>query len=81
MLNYMRNKIRFAIIGSGWRAMYYVRIVRALPKVFGLCGLSQDETAISQLLFQMGEYVRGQGLSVKRSIAGCVHGDSVTKGH
>lgn len=28
---------------------------------FGLCGLSQDETAISQLLFQMGEYVKGKG--------------------
>ncbi len=33
------SKVRFAIVGSGWRAMYYVRIVRALPEIFELCGM------------------------------------------
>lgn len=27
------------IIGSGWRAMYYVRIAKALPEKFELCGM------------------------------------------
>ena len=31
------RKIRFALIGSGWRTMYYVRIAKALPlTVFSL---------------------------------------------
>lgn len=31
-----RDKIRFALIGSGWRALYYVRIAKALPDLFEL---------------------------------------------
>lgn len=33
------GKSRFVIIGSGWRAMYYVRIAKALPEKFELCGM------------------------------------------
>ncbi len=32
-------KIRFAIIGSGWRSLYYVRIAQRLPELFELCGM------------------------------------------
>lgn len=33
------EKIRFVIVGSGWRSLYYVRIAKALPQYFELCGM------------------------------------------
>lgn len=33
------KKIRFVIVGSGWRSLYYVRISKALPQYFELCGM------------------------------------------
>ncbi len=33
------EKIKFIIIGSGWRSLYYVRIAKALPEKFELCGM------------------------------------------
>ncbi len=31
--------MRFLIVGSGWRSLYYVRIAKALPGVFELCAM------------------------------------------
>ncbi len=33
------NKIKFIIIGSGWRSLYYVRAAKALPNIFELCAM------------------------------------------
>lgn len=33
------KKIRFIIVGSGWRSLYYVRIAKTLPQYFELCGM------------------------------------------
>ncbi len=32
-------KIRFVIVGSGWRALYYIRAAKALPGEFELCAV------------------------------------------
>lgn len=32
-------KIRYVIVGSGWRSLYYVRVAKALPEKFELCAM------------------------------------------
>ena len=33
------DKIKFIIVGSGWRSLYYVRAAKALPEIFELCAM------------------------------------------
>lgn len=33
------KKIRFGLIGSGWRAEFYIRIAKMLPEQFELTGV------------------------------------------
>ncbi len=33
------RKMRFLVVGSGWRSLYYVRIAKALPERFELCAV------------------------------------------
>ncbi len=33
------KKINFAIVGGGWRTEFYLRITKALPEKFNICGL------------------------------------------
>lgn len=32
----MMSKIRYAVVGSGWRSLFYIRIAKALPEIFEL---------------------------------------------
>ena len=33
------DKIKFVIVGSGWRSLYYVRVAKALPDTFDMCAM------------------------------------------
>ena len=33
------SKIRYAVAGTGWRAMFYVRAAKKLPELFELTGV------------------------------------------
>ena len=48
------GKIRFGLIGSGWRAEFYIRIAKAMPDVFELSGvLVRDEAKGRRFAKQM----------------------------
>jgi predicted dehydrogenase len=51
--------IRFAIVGGGWRALFYLRIARALPERFAVTGLLARDAA------------KGAALEAKWSVATC----------
>lgn len=44
------EKIVFGIIGGGWRAEFYLRIVQALPQRFDVCGLVVRDEAKGRVL-------------------------------
>ena len=33
------SKVRYAVVGSGWRSLFYIRIAKALPETFELTAL------------------------------------------
>lgn len=51
------SKIRYVIVGSGWRALYYVRIAKALPDRFELCAmLCRSEEKAKKMSEEHGIY-------------------------
>ncbi len=47
--------MRFIIVGSGWRSLYYVRIAKALPEKFELCAmLCRTEEKAQQMAKEYG---------------------------
>ena len=48
----MNQAIHFAIVGGGWRAAFYLRIVHALPNLFSLDGLVVRDSAKGHSLEQ-----------------------------
>ena len=46
-------KLRFVVVGSGWRSLFYWRIAQALPERFELCAMlcRTEEKAENCLLY------------------------------
>lgn len=51
------GKIKFIIVGSGWRSLFYVRIAKALPQYFELCALlCRTEEKANRIAAENGIY-------------------------
>lgn len=51
------GKIRYVIVGSGWRSLYYVRVAKALPEKFELCAmLCRSEEKAEKMADEYGIY-------------------------
>ena len=46
------KKIRFGLIGSGWRAEFYIRIAKMLPEQFELTGVLIRDKRKGKYIFQ-----------------------------
>ncbi|MBQ7508705.1 MAG: Gfo/Idh/MocA family oxidoreductase [Spirochaetales bacterium] len=51
----MTERVRFVIVGSGWRSLYYARIAKALPERFELCAmLCRTEEKAQRIAMEYG---------------------------
>ncbi len=51
------ERVRFIIVGSGWRSLFYVRIAKALPQYFELCALlCRTEEKANRIAAENGIY-------------------------
>ncbi|MCM1258578.1 MAG: Gfo/Idh/MocA family oxidoreductase [Roseburia sp.] len=57
--------MRFVIVGSGWRSLYYVRIARALPEKFELCAM------LCRTKEKAERIAKGHGIYTTTSIEEC----------
>lgn len=58
------SKIRFGLIGSGWRAEFYIRIAKAIPEKFELTGVVIRNREKGE------EFARKFGVNVVQSLDG-----------
>lgn len=78
------SKIRFAVVGSGWRSLFYIRIARALPEIFELTTLlcrSQEKAGRFQKEYGISATVNEQDViaSAPDFIVSAVSEDSIAE--
>ena len=44
------ERIRFAIVGAGWRAAFYFQIAKALPELFHVCAAVEPNTERAEMV-------------------------------
>ncbi len=60
------KKTKILIVGSGWRSLYYVRIIRALPQYFELCAMlcrTEEKAKRMEEIY---------GIRTSTSVEGCI---------
>ncbi len=53
----MEKKIVYGLIGSGWRAEFYLRIAKALPEAFEVCGVVSRSENISSAIYNLNNSI------------------------
>ena len=54
------SKVRFAVVGSGWRSFFYIRIAKALPEIFELTALlCRSREKADRFRREYGQYFSG----------------------
>ncbi len=64
------NPVRFAIVGTGWRSKFYLRVARARPDMFDLAGMaSRDPGAKKHLETEWGTRVFGNLVEMLKAVS------------